>query len=151
MENIKQGTQTNIPRWHFDPALNEHVILGNDLPEDLKVFFFGFDFEVQLSNLPSRVVDYIGASIDQINMLLVPYIKIENGETTTENKEWFDYEIKKINTEVKEIIRAHRGVDGFTMKELGTIRELGKQHVYQTMEKTGGLFGRKRSFEDGIV
>lgn len=151
MEKINPNTPSALPRWKFDPALNEHVILGNDLPEELKQFFFGFDFEVQLSNLPKHVVDYIGSAIDQINMLMIPFTKIENGETTTENKDWFKYEIQKLNTEVKEIVRAHRGVDGFTMKELGTVRELGRQYINQNIEKSGGLFGKKRDLGDGVV
>jgi len=89
---VPQTQQQNpkLPYYNYNlPIYKEKIIMGQDLPEELKKYFFGFDFEIQLSNLPPDVIQYVGSVVDQINMLIEPILKIANGETTTVSSEWF--------------------------------------------------------------
>lgn len=126
-------------------SFNHLLILGNDLPPKIENDFFGFDMEIQLSNHDTDIIEFLDSAVVLINMLRRKREVILTDIEIKFSTKLFENMIKEINVEVKEIIRGHRGLHGFTVRELGTGRQIIQQEERYTEEraKTGRVFGKR--------
>lgn len=143
----------NTERPAFNPffipsTFSEALTKGAELPEKLRDYYFGFDFEIQLSNLNEKIIDYLNTAFEQITLLVLKVKDIKNGKYDDTNTSWYEKEIKAINTEVKVIVRAYRGIDGFTIRESKTWRSEAEQRIEQKGEERQGYF--KKLISGGV-
>lgn len=112
-----------LPTWGVFPKLNEYIIRGQDLPQELKEFYFGIvELEMQLSNLPVGFVQYVRACVNTVSMIVPFLVKIDGEEKSSVDhlETFFKNEVNEINVECKAMSKAYRGVDGFTMEMIST-------------------------------
>jgi len=146
-QTSQQAGYSAIPNYSLPQSFGELIILGQDLPPELEEYFFGFDYEMQLSKLPHTVIDYLNSSVNLINLLLKKMREIQNTDVGIIDvpEEWFKHEINRINVEVKEMVRGYRGVEGFTTVEMGTGRHIIQQEqTYEDQSRKKGLFKDRR-------
>jgi len=138
MVTDNETSKTSIP-FSVPATFSEALTRGVEIPKELRKFYWGFDFEIQLSNIDNRIIDYLNTAFEEITALTIRRVDINNGKYSSSETDWFDNEINSINAEVKVIIRAHRGKDGFTVRESKTFRTEAEQTLEDRSEQRKGL------------
>lgn len=116
------GSQ-KFPTWSMFPKLNEYIIKGEQLPEELRDFYFGvINIERKFSNVEPVFVQYTRAVVNCIAMLEDPFLEATSKEETNidQLKNFFASEINNANIEIKAMSGSLQAVDGFFFKTYST-------------------------------
>ena len=143
MVNEEFDKQAQANAWGLPATFSEALLKGKDIPEKFNKYYWGFDFEIQLSNLSEEDLDYLNVAFEQINALAIKIYEIETlnkykDKDTSLYQNWCD----EINSEVKVIIRGRRGLNALTVKESRTIRSHGEQLLEERNRERAGWFSR---------
>jgi len=136
------ATATNAANyWGLPATFSEALLKGVEVPDTYKKLYWGFDFEIQLSDLDLFTLDYLNTAFEQINALAIKINEIDlkskyNDTDSSFYMNWLD----EINSEVKVIIRGCRGKNALTIRESKTFRTYGEEVIEEKRQERAGWF-----------
>lgn len=135
------ATATTPNYWGLPATFSEALLKGVEVPENFKKLYWGFDFEIQLSDLDIYTLDYLNTAFEQINNLAIKIIEVESKNKYQDSdeafyKNWSD----EVNSEVKVIIRGRRAIDALTIRESKTFRTYGEEIIEEKRQERAGWF-----------
>jgi len=138
-----QQPATNNAYWGLPATFSETLLKGVEIPPEFLKYYWGFDFEIQLSDLDDYDLDYLNTAFEQINILAITIVEIEKYNKYQDKdisfyKNWSD----EVNSEVKVIIRGRRGYKALTVRESKTYRTYGEEIIEEKQRERSGWFGR---------
>lgn len=92
------------------------LLLGEDIPDDdMRKFFWAFNFEMSRSYLPKEIISYIETAFYELFQFYLLHTKFKKIKDEKQIDIFFE-KIQEINMEAATIIRAFRGFEGFTVR-----------------------------------